>query len=469
MIPYRSIEQTEGIRTPLAPEMVNALELWYRMYRDQAPWKKPGVVKSLNLASMIAGEIARQVVLEMKWRIEATDPGRAPGGEARARYLSAEFGKLMEVLRQKLEQGCAAGGMIVKPWPNPLDGHIYFDFAMDWGICPLAFDDGGGLSDVIIPDVFREGESIYTRLERHRLEGEDVVITQRAFKSNRENALGVEVPLSAVPRWAGLKRSARITGAGGALFGWYRTAAANHVDAGCPLGSSVYARAAEVIREADMQYSRLLWEYEGGELAVDVDPTALMPRTDGAGNALPRLNERLFRAVDTGAEETYRVFAPELRDGSLVNGLNQLLMRIEDLCGLSRGTLSEAGAEARTATELRILRQRSYATVADNQRALEKCLRDVIRAMDVYATAYGLAPEGAFAVSFEWDDSILTDVGQQLQERLMLLESGVLGRVELRQWYLGETEAQARAAVAKIREENARASDGSDDDLFPQG
>ena len=453
LIPYRSIEQTEGVRTPLAPAMANALELWYRMYQDRAPWKKPGMVKSLNLAAMIAGEIARQVVLELKWKIEAPDPGQASGGDARAKYLSAEFEKLMDVLRQKLEQGCAAGGMIVKPWPNPLNGHIYFDFALNWGICPLAFDDGGGLSDVIIPDVFRDGEHIYTRLERHRMEGEDVVISQRAFRSNRDDALGVEVPLASVPRWAGLQRSARITGAGGALFGWYRTAAANPVDAGCPLGASVYARAAEVIREADLQYSRLLWEFEGGELAVDVDPTALIARTDGAGNPLPKLNERLFRAVDTGAEETYRVFAPELRDRSLVNGLNQLLMRIEDLCGLSRGTLSEAGAEARTATELRILRQRSYATVTDKQRALERCLRDVIRAMDVYATAYGLAPEGEFAVSFEWDDSILTDVGQQLQERLMLVDSGVLGRAELRQWYFGETEEQARAAIRAVEAE----------------
>ena len=163
--------------------------------------------------------------------------------------------------------------------------------------------------------------------------------------------------------------------------------------------------------------------------------------------------EAELNAEDTGAEETYRVFAPELRDGSLVNGLNQLLMRIEDLCGLSRGTLSEVSTEARTATELRILRQRSYATVADNQRALEKCLRDVIRAMDVYATAYRLAPEGAFTVSFEWDDSILTDVGQQLQERLMLVNSGVIGRAELRQWYLGETEAQAKAAIRAVEAE----------------
>ena len=280
-----------------------------------------------------------------------------------------------------------------------------------------------------------------------------VVVTQRAFKSNREDALGAEVPLTSVPRWAALPPEAVVTGTDGPLFGWFRVASANSVDVDSPLGASVYARAVDVLREIDMQYSRLLWEFEGGELAVDVDPTALYEKSDGAGRALPRLNQRLFRAVDTGADGTYQVFAPALRDGSLVNGLNQLLIRFEDLVGLSRGTFSDANVDARTATELKILRQRGYATVADNQKALEKCLRDVLRAMDRYATIYGLAPEGDWEAAFEWDDSILTDADQQLRQRLALAEAGVISRAELRSWYLGETERQAREGVEKARRE----------------
>jgi len=127
-------------------------------------------------------------------------------------------------------------------------------------------------------------------------------------------------------------------------------------------------------------------------------------------------------------------------------------MRVEDSCGLARGTLSDANQEARTATELRIVKQRTYdphrmreycisasrmmltallntatpigasivkqrtyATIADNQRALEHCLRDVVRAMDKYATMYDLAPAGDYDLSFEWDDSIITDASQQLR------------------------------------------------------
>ena len=468
LIPYKDIAAAERIRTPLAPEMIQALSLWSELYHDRAPWKEPGKVKSLNLCAMAASEIARQVVLEMKVTVDAGGENAEglPTVNARSEYLKGAFAGLLDVLRQKLELGCAAGGMIVKPCPDPATGRIWFDFAPDWSLYPLAFDGAGNLSDVIIPDVFRDGDAIYTRLERHTLDGENVVITQRAFRSTHEDALGSEVTLASVDRWAALEPEVTVTGAGGMLFGWYKVAAANTVDVDCALGASVFAKAVEVAKEVDLQYSRLLWEFEGGELAVDVDPTALYEKSDGKGNKLPKLNERLFRAVDTGAESTYEVFAPTLRDVSLVNGLNQLLIRFEDLCGLSRGTFSDANVDARTATELKIVKQRSYATVADNQKALEKCLRDVLRAMDVYATLYGLAPAGEWAASFEWDDSILTDVDAQLQQRLLLVNSGVMSKAELRQWYLGETEAQAEAAVAKIRNEGAKVEDDGDDAFF---
>ena len=243
------------------------------------------------------------------------------------------------------------------------------------------------------------------------------------------------------------------------MFGWYKVASANNVDVDSPMGISVFHKALGVIKQADMQYSRLLWEFEGSELAIDVDPLALRPQKPDARTGygetkyeLPKLNERLFRGVNLD-EDHYSVFSPTIRDTALLNGLNRLLMMIEDLSGLSRGTLSDAPLEARTATELRILRQRTYATIADNQAALERCLRDVVRAMDKYASIYHLAPEGEYELSFEWDDSILTDRAQEMAERLELMTHGIIGKAEMRQWYTGETEPQAKAAIKSIQDE----------------
>lgn len=463
MIHYKDIETVEHVETPLSNEMANALDDWYNMYLNKADWLKPDTVKSLNLPAFISSEIARQIVLEMKWNIT----GKSKDGETqskegedimnpRAEYLKAEFEKCITVLRQKLEQGCAAGGMVVKPYTK--DGHIYFDWTMDWSLYPIAFDDDGNLADVIFQDIFCEGKTVYTRLERHTVDGQSVKITQRAFKSNMRDAIGTEINLSEVPQWAQLNPEATVKNSGGQMFGWYKVASANSIDVDSPMGASCFCKARDTIKEADMQYSRLLWEYEGSELAIDVDPTVLRPkRTEGGGMEMPKLNQRLFRAVDAdkGDHDLYNVFSPAIRDVNLVNGLNQLFQRIEDQCGLARGTISDANAEARTATELRIIKQRSYATIADNQRALEHCLKEVIRAMNVYADLYNLASDGEYEVSFEWDDSIITDTEQQLNERLMLLNADLMSKAEFRMWYFGETKDQALAAVKAIAEEKA--------------
>lgn len=465
LIPYKSIEQVEDIQTSLSTDMTNALDRWYRLYRNEAPWLEPGKVKSLNLPALVSSEIARQVTLEMKWSIT----GKGKDGKTqdedgkdimnpRAEYLKAEFEKCVDILRQKLEQGCAAGGMIIKPYPNVQDGHLYFDWTMDWSVYPIAFDDDGNLCDVVIPDVFTEGKTTYTRLERHTVDGSNVKITHRAFMSTVPESIGREIPLTMVERWASLAPEATVTDTDGVLFGWYKVAAANNVDVDSPMGASVFCKAEDVIEEADQQWSRLLWEFEGSELAVDVDPTALRPRRNADGlMETPKLNERLFRQIDIdkGDRDLYEVFSPNIRDANLVNGLNQILYRVEDLCGLSRGTIADVNDTERTATELKINKQRSYATIADNQKALEACLRNVIRAMDKYATVYGLAPEGDYDVSFDWDDSILTDRDQQNQEMLMLLNAGIISKVEYRMWYYGETKAQAQAAIEEVRQEQA--------------
>lgn len=465
MLPLRTVEQVENIETPLSSEMINALDDWYRAYCNQAPWVNEDTVKSMNLPAMIASEIARQVTLEMQWNITGKTPERseddAEAPEAvdnpRSIYLRTEFEKLMAELRKKLEQGCAAGGMAIRPYPNTEDGHIYFGWTMDWSLYPVAFDENGNLKDVIFRDVYQDGDITYTRLERHTAKGNSVDVTQRVFESKFKDKVGSEVPLSAVDQWANLAPKATLHDTEGQMFGWFKVAAANNVDVDSPMGISVFHKALKVIKQADMQYSRLLWEFEGSELAIDVDPLALRPQKPDARSGygevkyeMPKLNDRLFRGLNL-EEDHYSVFSPNIRDTAILNGLNRLLMMIEDLSGLSRGTLSDAPLEARTATELRILRQRTYATIADNQAALERCLRDVVRAMDKYATLYKLAPEGEYELSFEWDDSILTDRTQEMSERLELMAHNVISDVEMRQWYTGETEPQAKAAIDKIK------------------
>lgn len=157
-------------------------------------------------------------------------------------------------------------------------------------------------------------------------------------------------------------------------------------------------------------------------MAIDADATAL--KGVGANTELPKHSERLFRKLDLQGEngDFYSVFSPEIRDSSLFNGFNRILRQIEFNCGLAYGTLSEVNETAKTATEIKTSRQRSYSTVADIQKALQTALENLIVSMDELCTLYGIAPNGEYEVSFEFDDSLIVDSGTD--QAIMLQEVG---------------------------------------------
>ena len=508
MIGARTIEQQLHVKPVISSQMEEAIQTWSDMYKDQAPWlhepsyADPSRVVSMGLPSLIASEKARTALIEFESEIttpteevEIENPNykepipdefgniiptmepptitedRPLTDTARAEYLNEQYKKLKRQLRKQIEYGIAKGGLVIKPYPvinNDPDAEVStnmeFDFTQADAFYPLAFNAAGDITEAAFLQTKAEKDTLYRRLEYHKWSGNKVEIVNKAFKSsNTQNMgdmsgvdLGEEVPLSSVPEWKDLKDHVTIANVTKPLFAYFKMPEANTIDTSSPLGVSGFSRAVNLIKDADMQYSRLLWEYEGGELAIDVDRDALNFQTDSKGNnhqVMGKLQQRLYRPIDLGDANTYQPYAPGLRDSAYIQGLNTILMRIEDVTGLSRGTISDAAAEARTATELKILKQRSYQSNADVQQAIEDALRDVIYIMNVYCDLYELTPEGDYDVNFEWDDSIIVDVDTELGKRITLMQNGLASKVETRMWYFGETERQAQDALLKIAEE----------------
>lgn len=432
------------------------------------------------------------------------------GPTERAEFLNKQYKKLKKQIRRQLEYGIAKGGLIIKPYvvkydsaepsfatdstmdkkkdtdgsvadskddtlssEDPLPKYdIEFDFIQADRFYPLSFDNNGKITEAAFTQQKVDKDKLYTRIEYHKLDGRSVTVKNYAFVADnirykREGYIkhsngdfGKSCELGEVAEWASLAPSVTIDNVDRPLFAYFKMPEANTVDPYSPLGVSGFSRAVSLIKDADEQYSRLLWEYEGGEMAIDVDRDALKMneyRAIAEGKAtteVPSKQERLFRKVDLNSEETYNVFAPTLRDASIINGLNTILMRIEDACGLSRGTISEyVSGEARTATEMKILKSRSYETISDIQTALEDTLRDSVYIMDVLCTLYRITPAGRYEISFEWDDSILVDSDSELEKRLSLINAGISSKLETRMWYFGETENQAKAALQQIDDE----------------
>lgn len=456
----------------------------------------------------------------------ATSTVEKPQNNERAKFLNSQYKKVLKQIRRQLEYGIAKGGLVIKPYVvfyddnsnsdtqnsnrtqpasspasennstdklssaekttagqsvrenrRPLPkSEFEFDYVQADRFFPLTFDSNGRVTEAafIQTKLDKANECVYIRLEHHKLENHTVVIQNFAFKStdvtlaNANNIrdaadLGNPIALTSVPEWANLEPYTEILNVDRLLFAYFKMPEANTVDPYSPLGVSGYSRVVRLIQDADEQYSRLLWEFEGGELAIDVDRNALDFITDPDGKThseLPHRQKRLFRKVDLNAEDTYNVFSPALRDASIAHGLNIIFQRIEDATGISRGTLSDiTSVEAKTATELKILKQRSYATNADIQAALQEALEDLVYVMDVYCWLYDLTPGGDYELSFEWDDSIIIDSESELSKRITLMQNGLASKVETRMWYFGETRAQAEAALSQVDQEATHAAE----------
>ena len=434
--------------------MEQSTELWSNMYQNNPPWKSKNV-KSMGIPGAIANELARLVTIEFKSEISDNE------------FLNKEYKKVLKDLKINCEYACARGGLIFKPYIN--ENNIEVDIIQIDNFFPVSYK-----KDNITAAIFLEskviGKKQYTRVEYHSLENGIYTIKNTAFEKStiiNSNTLGKQVALSSIPEWEGLEEETTIKNIDRPLFSFFRIPLANQIDSSSPLGVSVYSKAVDLIKEADKQYSRILWEYEGTELAVNADVSLFKLDKKTKTPQLPEGKERLYRTFEFENEpkELLKTYSPDIRDSSLFNGLNQLLRRIEFNCGLAYGTLSDINDTDKTATEIKASKQRSYSTVKDIQKALEIALKDLVECMYILSILYKL-PVGKFNkenISFDWDDSIILDKDTELAAMREDVAAGILKpEIYLAKKY-GVSEEEAKKLMPGI--ENSIKTKSPYDDL----
>ena len=468
MFSANDIESVLHVQPTMSQEMKDAIELWEQMYKNKSPWVMSNEnLKSLGLPAMIASEKARTATIEMNVKIT--------GESERAKFISEQFKKVTSTIRKNLEYGIALGGLVIKPYVvmGPDNQYkIEFNYVKATDFYPLAFSANGKITEAAFIERIFTKEAVFSKVEYHQLVGTTLTVRNLAFKTVNSNTsiystldgqLGTEISLSEVPEWSNLAPQTIIDNVDSLLFAYFKMPQANTIDLTSPLGVSGFSKAVDLIHDADEQYTDLLWEFEGGQLAVDVDRTAFNPLIDKDGKQtvqLPKFQDRLFRRnLDLGEDDTYNVFSPNLRDVNIINGLNNILMHIEDVCDLARGTLSNVTySEARTATELKILKQRTFSANKDIQTELQGTLEQVITIMDKYCDLYNIVDgsKDDYEVAYDWDDSILVDKDTERQVDMIDVDKGRMSKIEYRMKWYGETEAQAQESLDKISDEQQK-------------
>lgn len=403
------------------------IELWSDMYSNAKN-------QTLELPSAIASEFNRLMLSESVIKIDGND------------FLDKSFKKFYNSLHNNLETALALGGMVFKPYVS--NGRIVVDMVRADCFTPISFDDEKMTSAVFV-DRKKIGKIYYTRLEYHSFNVDSCTyyIENHAYKSNSSEYQGAECSLEEVPEWADIQIEITIENVSQPLFAYFKVPFVDSKDLDSPLGISVFSKAVKLIGQAEEQWERIMWEYDGTELAVDASEDVL------SGKKLDRHEKRLYRShdIDTINGSMFTVFSPAIRDTSLFNGLNKILQRIEFNCGLAYGTISEPAEIEKTATEILSSKQRSYTHVKALQKNLETALEQLAYAMSVYAVLYGFSGS-EYELSCNWGDNVLEDSEKEFQRRLQMVSAGLLSKEKFVSWYFGCSEEEARTYIPETTE-----------------
>lgn len=352
----------------------------------------------LNLPGAIADELARLATLELK---SQTDSQLNPAYQA----FLADVGAAVS-------EGLKSGMVAFKPYLSGNKLHINIAKKNDFRV--LEWDEQARIPLVT---EFYERKDDLVRVERHVWTNGVYSVSNIAMQNGKM--------LETLPDcWGSYAPYTEMAGIDRPLFSIFST----------PDGRPVYEKVLPLIQEAERQFDRLIWEFESGKRALYVADTAFLK--DWRGN--PKLpDKRLYRLLDAGRDDLFQDWSPSFRQAGLIEGLNCILQRIEDCCALSRGTFSDAGQTVRTATELKMARHRTYATVKGVQTALRNAISDMLDACALLLCLYGARKTRTAELDIRFDDSVLLDKSGELDDMLALLDHGVLTADEVRAWWKG--------------------------------
>lgn len=416
-------------------QMSTAIAQWNSLYQNKSYGDGEN---SLNLAAGICSELARLTTVEFSSEIS---------GSKRADYLNRQYQRVIGKTRDFVEHACAQGGVILKPYP--CKNELYISVVMAESFYPTEFSSDGEISGGIFFESFSKDGYYYTRLEEHKLINGQYIINNSAYKSRLKNVLGKKTLLTDIERWAQLEPICVIENVKRPLFVYFKMPLSNTVDINSPLGVSAFSRAVNLIKDANIQYKNLLWEFESGKRALYLDECAI--RQDEDNN--PKIpDKRLYKMLSTGDDTLFKDWSPAIRQTEYLQGLDRILRSIEFNCGLAYGTLSDLQTSDKTAEEIKASKQRSYATVCDIQNSLKRALLELVEVLDIYADIYDFAPKGEYNVSFNFDDSIICDRAKEFSEKIVLLDKGIIAPWEMRKWYMNEENDEAKQRIGEINE-----------------
>lgn len=413
-------------------------------------------VDDISLTAVIAGKLATLAMQDSDITIEGTG--------ARAQFMQSFLDYYMgDRIDVAAEVALGTGDCIAKPYTDGIRLGVDIIKNSDFVVCDAIGND-------ILSCIMKTGEiredvgTLYERFEAQMVRkagttgGDTVdvlVIRNFAMKNGRE------IPLSAVPAWAGIRPEELVPNVHKPLFGRYKSPAVNRADVNSVHGVKITNGLDGAMAQAVEAYNRFNREYASAEKLIFVDKS--MMNRDGNGNLVyPDGKKNMFMLMRAsgrkdGTSDLIQEHTPDIRSADLEKGIEVNNRMVELLCGLSQGILTPPTTSYATATEMRAALQNTFAVITKFRRQLEKGTNDLLEAVDVIANRNNMSPLGPWNAQYDWSTSYIEQINERFNQMVVAHGLGAVDTAEIRAFEMDEDYETAKKRVQQIEEENAEA------------
>lgn len=395
----RSRAKEEFNIEPISNEGLNKwVEMCISTYKGNPYWLDPDDgIDTINFAKAICSETARLTTMGIGIHVD---------GSARAKWLDEQINKIYFKLREWVEYGCAYGMVVLKPNAESVDLYVPGEYE-------VTHITNGVIDGMVFHNCQKVGDKWYTRLEYHRFESGQYLISNKCYVGESPNDAKERIDISLTP-WANLAKEASIDNVDKPLFAPLRTPQANNIVLNSPVGLPLFSEAIQELRDLDIAYSRNAKEIKDSKRTVLLDSDSMLPsggKVENTASAFSRKREELGlpdmikNVRGDGKEMFYQEINPTLNTEERLKGLNALLSQIGFKAGYSNGyfVFNEKTGMV-TATQVESDDRRTIQLIKDVRDKLEDCVKSLVYALNVFADLYGLAARGAYEITFDFGD-----------------------------------------------------------------
>lgn len=440
---------------------------WAQIIDGKPPWLDPndGIV-TINFAKFISYYTAKKICLDINVKVE---------GSERAKYIQKCIKSMIQKsIRDKVEDACNSGGIIFKPNGNYLYNNA-IDYVMPGDFAVTEKNSNGEILGIIFIDRLQKGDNYYTRLEHQHfvtMSNEDGTtgrvysIENKAFRSNKDGAIGKEIPLTMVDEWKDIQPELLIDNVEKPLFGYFKMPYNNTIDYNSPEGVAVFHNCLQELKALDIAFSRKSDEVDDSKHLTFIDEKSMKSPADkehpsGKKIRLPRFVKGLRGGLNDEGKSVSEHVATMLTEQRIAD-INSILSLISTKCGFSQGQFILDRKTGRiTATQVESDDSETVETITDMRTNLKSAIIDLIYALDKYCDVFFDMPSGYVNVLDEnvpeedifYFRDLLTTFEQDRDRAYKLMTSNVYSKIKYLTEYEGFSKKEAEEMLAEAQKE----------------